>query len=120
MFTRSRQRSCDDTSLILFMLPGFPDPGWKVFYDSATPNSERMPDPWDAVSGLDRLVWTNHFPPCEIQTVLQVIQYLFKVYNFGNHCYSQSVLTLFQWSVCLNAASKHVLFVYQVGDPALP
>ena len=54
---------------VLFILPGFPDPGWKVFYDSATPNSERMPDPWDAVSGLDRWVWTNHFPPCEIQTV---------------------------------------------------
>ena len=34
--------------------PGFPDPGWKAFYDSATPNAERMPDPWDAVSGLDR------------------------------------------------------------------
>ena len=46
---------------VLFILPGFPDPGWKVFYDSATPNSERMPDPWDAVSGLDRWVWTNHF-----------------------------------------------------------
>ena len=34
--------------------PGFPDPGWKAFYDSATPHVEKMPDPWDAVSGLDR------------------------------------------------------------------
>ena len=64
MLTHSRQLFCDITSLFLFILPGFPDPGWKVFYDSATPNSERMPDPWDAVSGLDRWVWTNHFPPC--------------------------------------------------------
>lgn len=54
MFTHLRQHSFDDARLFLFILPGFPDPGWKVFYDSATPNSERMPDPWDAVSGLDR------------------------------------------------------------------
>ena len=69
LFAQGRQRSFIDSSLFLFNLSGFPDPGWKVFYDSATPNSERMPDPWDAVSGLDRWVWTNHFPPCETQTV---------------------------------------------------
>lgn len=44
-------------SFFLFScLSGFPDPGWKVFYDSATPHAEKMPDPWDAVSGLDRCV----------------------------------------------------------------
>ena len=37
-----------------FCLSGFPDPGWKAFYDSATPHVEKMPDPWDCVSGLDR------------------------------------------------------------------
>jgi len=62
------------------MLPGFPDPGWKMFYDSATPNSERMPDPWDAVSGLDRLVWTNHFPPCEIQTA----EWFYNIFSFSH------------------------------------
>ena len=54
LFAQRRQRSFIDSSLFVFNLSGFPDPGWKVFYDSATPNSERMPDPWDAVSGLDR------------------------------------------------------------------
>ena len=38
----------------ILLLSGFPDPGWKAFYDSATPHAEKMPDPWDAVSGLDR------------------------------------------------------------------
>ena len=42
--------------LLFSCLSGFPDPGWKVFYDSATPHAEKMPDPWDAVSGLDRCV----------------------------------------------------------------
>lgn len=42
--------------LLFSCLLGFPDPGWKVFYDSATPHAEKMPDPWDAVSGLDRCV----------------------------------------------------------------
>lgn len=43
-------------NLLFCCLSGFPDPGWKVFYDSATPHAEKMPDPWDAVSGLDRCV----------------------------------------------------------------
>ena len=32
------------------------NPGWKAFYDSLTPQTAKMPDPWDALSGLDRLV----------------------------------------------------------------
>lgn len=41
-------------SLCVFLNPGFPDPGWKSFYDSASPHTEKMPEPWDVVSGLDR------------------------------------------------------------------
>ena len=42
--------------LLFSCLSGFRNPGWKGFYDSATPHAEKMPDPWDAVSGLDRCV----------------------------------------------------------------
>ena len=47
--------------MVWFSFVGFPDPGWKAFYDSATPHSEKMPDPWDAVSGLDRRVCLTTF-----------------------------------------------------------
>lgn len=49
----------------------FPDPGWKVFYDSATPHAEKMPDPWDAVSGLDRLVILRCLRPDKVVPAVQ-------------------------------------------------
>ena len=45
----------------IFLPPALGDPGWKTFYDSLTPQSETMPDPWDVLSGLDRSVEKSYF-----------------------------------------------------------
>ena len=39
----------------------FDGASWKKFYDSATPQSEKFPDTWDLVSGLDRSVHVLFF-----------------------------------------------------------
>ncbi|XP_048576009.1 dynein axonemal heavy chain 3 isoform X2 [Nematostella vectensis] len=47
------------------------NPGWKKFYDSSTPQSESMPDPWDLLSGLDRMVVLRCLRPDKIVPAVQ-------------------------------------------------
>ncbi|XP_031567893.1 dynein heavy chain 3, axonemal-like [Actinia tenebrosa] len=47
------------------------DPGWKSFYDSSTPQTERMPDPWDLLSGLDRMVVLRCLRPDKVVPAVQ-------------------------------------------------
>ena len=37
----------------------FDGASWKVFYDSATPQTEKFPGIWNALSNLDRSVQLN-------------------------------------------------------------
>ncbi|KAK3717325.1 hypothetical protein QZH41_011557, partial [Actinostola sp. cb2023] len=50
---------------------GMADPGWKSFYDSSTPHTETMPDPWDLLSGLDRLVVLRCLRPDKVVPAVQ-------------------------------------------------
>ncbi|KXJ23651.1 Dynein heavy chain 3, axonemal [Exaiptasia diaphana] len=47
------------------------DPGWKTFYDSSTPQTEKMPDPWDLLSGLDRMVVLRCLRPDKVVPAVQ-------------------------------------------------
>eukprot|EP00794_Sanderia_malayensis_P008808 gene8808-9750_t len=48
------------------------NPGWRVFYDSATPNSAKMPQPWDLkLRGLDRMVVLRCLRPDKVVPAVQ-------------------------------------------------